>query len=83
MGMVANSVARVERLERTVIDDRRAVVRSAERLKADARSFLSRADVQICLFATGLLVGAGGSNLRRGLVRVGAFFAWSLRNGAP
>lgn len=83
MGMVADSVARVERLERTVIDDRRAVVRSVERLKADARSFVSRADMQICLFAAGLLVGAGGPNLMRGLVRVGAFFAWSPRKRAP
>ncbi len=70
MKMVTASLARVERLERAVANDRRALIDAIAALKARVRSRLTSMEAMACFFAAGTLVGASGSPVVAGFISV-------------
>ncbi len=69
--MVAESLARVERLERAVANDRRALAGAIVALKARVRSRFASMEAMACFFAAGTLVGAAGSPVVAGFIKAG------------
>jgi hypothetical protein len=68
--MVDESLARVERLERAVANDRRELTGAIAALKARVRSRLTSMEAMACYFAAGTLVGASSSSVVAGLSKV-------------